>query len=393
MYWIRVKIAIVSRYYPPASGAAASRIFSYSKELSERGYEVTVFTGVPGEDRLGNIKIERLDCFLESKSLFSNIACQTVFLVRAFLSVLFFEQDLLVVESSFPGMGFLGLAMKKLFGKKYVLVIADTQIEYLEEEKKIGKRTASFLKKARNFFIRESEKTVTVTNAFKKILTEAGAEAEKIRVVYNGSDTESFYPENKKSKTWHKKPEEAVIIYAGAMGLIHDPDTIVETAKLLKGKARFLLVGKGFKKARLSKKIKGMNIENTLLLDQINHEKLRKIFWKADIGIDVLKERKSEKAILAVKVLDYMASGLPVIFAGKGETAELVKEAGAGIVVAEKTPIKISKAILKMLSDRKQMERLGRNSAEHVMKNFSKSEKAKEFAEIVEAVLEKKVVS
>jgi glycosyltransferase involved in cell wall biosynthesis len=67
-----------------------------------------------------------------------------------------------------------------------------------------------------------------------------------------------------------------------------------------------------------------------------------------------------------------MAVGRPIIMAVKGDAAEIIKKAEAGICCEPEKPKNIAEAIMKLKNmDKEKLERMGRNGYDYYINNFS----------------------
>jgi glycosyltransferase involved in cell wall biosynthesis len=66
-----------------------------------------------------------------------------------------------------------------------------------------------------------------------------------------------------------------------------------------------------------------------------------------------------------------MAVGRPIIMAVKGDTAEIIKKAEAGICCEPEKPENIAEGIMKLKNmDKEKLERMGRNGYDYYINNF-----------------------
>ena len=74
------------------------------------------------------------------------------------------------------------------------------------------------------------------------------------------------------------------------------------------------------------------------------------------------------------KIYTAMAAGRPVIAASEPdtETAQLIREADAGVIVEPESAEQMSDAILKLYRDRNAVDRLGKNARAWVVEHYSR---------------------
>ncbi len=197
-------------------------------------------------------------------------------------------------------------------------------------------------------------KIVVTTEMIRQKLVSLGVDKERIEVIPNGVDTELFKPS--------PLPDEPVVLYYGtfqphrAQLLIK----VVEKVASMRSDIRFLLVGDVPQPvATMLKKVAGDRVE---MPGFVPHDELPK--WIQKSRICILTQDRSLGGRLSFKLLEYMASGRPVVSTDVDESFP-VRDSGAGIV----TPIDadaMANAIIQLIDDdalAKQMAERGVNYA------------------------------
>ena len=103
-----------------------------------------------------------------------------------------------------------------------------------------------------------------------------------------------------------------------------------------------------------------------------------------------LKRSELSQHIIPTKIISYLAAGKPILLALEGAAAQLVREAGAGLVIPPERPSELASAVRKLaampLSQRTEMGRLGQA---YVKAHYSKQKVIPKY----EAVLRRAVVA
>jgi glycosyltransferase involved in cell wall biosynthesis len=86
--------------------------------------------------------------------------------------------------------------------------------------------------------------------------------------------------------------------------------------------------------------------------------------------------------VLGNKTFDYLASGLPMLYAGTGDTADLIIEAKAGIVVTPERDDELINAILWFKNNRTKAEAMGRNGYEFVTTHYNRHKLLERFEKV-----------
>jgi len=163
-----------------------------------------------------------------------------------------------------------------------------------------------------------------------------------------------------------------LIGYAGAHGATNALDTLLDAAKLMKGKAEFVLVGKGSEKDRLSARILKEKIENVHLLGSIPKRSVPSFLDSIDIAYigwapcDLYKF-----GIAPNKLMDYMMAAKSIVHSVKAGN-DLVTDSNCGLSVPPKDPVAIVGAIEKLLAlQPEDRVALGRNGQRFVREHHS----------------------
>jgi glycosyltransferase involved in cell wall biosynthesis len=158
--------------------------------------------------------------------------------------------------------------------------------------------------------LKKSSKILVANNDTKKIVNEFyKISAEQISIMPNGINTKLFHTNiNKKSK---------VILFSGVMYHHRGVDVLLKAAPIVIKKipkARFVLLGDGPELNKLKEIVKKSKIEDSVeFKGWIEREKIIEYLAEASIGIGPLRSTYVTKNALPIKVLEYMASSLPIL--------------------------------------------------------------------------------
>jgi glycosyltransferase involved in cell wall biosynthesis len=135
------------------------------------------------------------------------------------------------------------------------------------------------------------------------------------------------------------------------------------------GKARMVIAGEGPEKGKIIKEADGDNRIHFAGL--IPHNKIASYYMMADIILipSITSHGIQEASSLAM--LEGMACGKIVICSNIGGLRETVRNMENGILVNEKEPTEIARAVEAVLDDRRLMTKMTENAREYVLKNHS----------------------
>ncbi len=383
-------VFIITQYFPPEIGAAATRWGEYSKILAEQNHKVTVlcesphypnssyFSGYKNEwikiERNERITIFRSKAFSSNrKTSLKKILHYLTFMFSAITNLSKVKNyDLLIVSSPPLFTGIIALYVKNFHKKEYWLDVRDLWPDSALElnqinrgmiyniskyfEKKIYMNAKGFIFPVPGFknyfsnFSKEIRKRpmIDLMNGVSKDFLK---QAESISV----NDTKTFS-----------------VLYSGNLGLAQDLNTILDAANLLKEyNIQFVFIGHGVCKEEVKKKAKALD-EKIKFLDPMEREKLIKHIKQSSVCLVPLKKRKLFHTALPSKMFEYMACAKPVIVGIDGEAKKIVNDSKSGMCVQPENPEMLSKAILTYFNDKEKRRIDGENGFSYVTKNLQK---------------------
>jgi len=242
------------------------------------------------------------------------------------------------------------------------------------------------------FLYRRADRIVVVSPAFKDHLIRYWkVPAEKIATVENGVETDIFRfdPAAAKVREELNVSDRFLICYIGTMGNAHGLETLIVAAEELQNalpSAMFLLIGEGAEKDQLVKLAAARGLSNVQFLGQQPREQIPAYVSAADLCLVMLKKTELFKTVIPTKLLEYMACQRPVMVAVDGQARQIVEAAGAGVFVEPEDSKALVKAILDLTSRPEDMRRMGANGRQHVLNNFTREKKAREYIDVLEAM-------
>ncbi len=123
------------------------------------------------------------------------------------------------------------------------------------------------------------------------------------------------------------------IAFTGNIGTAQGLDILPKTAEILKDeKVRFVIVGDGRYQAEFEKQIKERNVQDMfIMMPRVQAEKIPEILSACDAGFISFNNTPLWENTIPAKLQSYMACGKPIIASASGETKRIIKEAQCGI--------------------------------------------------------------
>jgi len=177
----------------------------------------------------------------------------------------------------------------------------------------------------------------------------------------NGVDLKLF-KENRVDYSAHKSVD---LIYSGALEdwagvefAIRGMQKLVE----INPGIRMTILGKGSKEKMLFQLVRDLSLEAYIKFNgTVKYEDLPSYFSNARIGVAVLKPIELVRYAFPLKVIEYMAAGLPVIGTDVGDMGRLLKGNNAGIAI-DYSQSEFVKAVDVLLKDQEFYERCSENA-------------------------------
>ena len=392
-----MKVLYVSQYFHPEIGASTNRAAAIALAFKEAGHSVTllcempnhpqgvIFPGYRGkfsvrEDFQG-IPVIHLPVIASPRKSFLTRGLMYISFSVSAIGYLLFRRpryDLIYVSSPPLFVALAGLWSKLIFPRrKLVFEVRDLWPDSAIQLGELNNRwLIKFSQALERRVYRQSDLVVGVTNYIGERLAAKGVSRSKILVSRNGVDDVMLA----NSDIAPQRPDDGTftVIFAGNMGLVYDLEPVIHAADLLRGEPlRFLFIGGGPSRPNLEDLTRQLRLSNVEFRDPVPLAEVGKVLATADIGVISLKDLPVMRGALPVKLFDFMAYRLPVLCAIGGETAEIVTEAGAGIVVPPGNAQQIAQALKQLLRDPETSRQMGANGRDYVLNRFRRSDLAR----------------
>ncbi|MEI6066067.1 MAG: glycosyltransferase family 4 protein [Methylococcaceae bacterium] len=355
---IDMHILFLSDNFPPEVNAPASRTFEHCREWVKAGHKVTVITCAPNfpkgrvfdgyhnrlwqREEMAGIRVLRVWSYITANEGFvKRILDYQSFMVTAALAALFVPEVDVVVGTS-PQF-FTVCAAYVVSRLKRIPFIFELRDLWPESIKAVGamKESAAIrmLERVELFLYRKAALIVCVTHSFRKTLIGRGVDGDKIAVVTNGVDMTRFKPLSKDAELVQKLGLEGRFVagYVGTHGLAHHLETLLDAAEMIRAqpdgtKFHFILLGDGARKQALKEAASGRGLDNITFIDSVPKEQVTRYWSLLDVSIIHLRKTDLFTSVIPSKLFECMGMGLPVLHGVAGESADIVREEGVGIV-------------------------------------------------------------
>lgn len=220
--------------------------------------------------------------------------------------------------------------------------------------------------------ITRADALVTVSQALQEFLIRVyDIPPAIITVNPNGADPERFDPDRVQAEIVPTIPENATVVgFCASFQEFHGVDRIVDIAVALADlpQVHFLLVGDGPARADVQKKILAAGQENRVsMVGHIPHDHVPTYLARMDIGI----MPKSNFYGSPMKIIEYMAMGLPVIGPRLGPLKEIVEEGVQGFLFSPDNVAELSDYIRRLVVDKDLRRSMGDAARARVLRELT----------------------
>lgn len=386
----------------------------YAKELIRQGHTIEVLTGFPNypggkiypgysqrffqRETIDGISIVRVPLFPDhSNSGFSRILCYTSFAFSACIPGLFLikRPDVVHVYQGAATLAFPAMILRLLRRVPYVLDVQDLWPDSATSSGMLKSSILSWLlNKWCDLVHHIASKIVVLSDGYKKTLVARGVSAAKIEVIFNWSD------ERKPCKSVNEgKPlgflglgDRFLIVYAGNLGRVQALDAVLKAASLLRNEfvdIFFVFIGDGVDADRLKAIASSERLDSVLFIPRLPIMEIGTILERADALLIHLRDDPLCRIGIPQKTQAYLAAGRPIIVAVKGDTADLIEMANAGIACEPQNPESIAAAIKKLYNlPAKKRKAMGCNGLEYYNQHLAFSVGIKRLVAVFEGIVQ-----
>ena len=403
-------ILFFSHYFPPEGNAPASRTYEHSVRWVRAGHAVTVITGVPNvpngvaydgyrnrlwpqSEMIDGIRVIRVWTLLSPNAgHVKRILNYLSFLFTAILSGLFVKRpDVIIATSPQFFCGWAGVVVQALRRLPFVLEIRDIWPESIEA---VGAMRSGvlirILRRMEVMMYRSADHIVAVGNGYRDNVAAKLGTADSISVIYNGVDGDQFQP----------LPADPVFLesvgfqgrfvcsYVGTIGMAHGLETVLDAAELLRDRGRddirFLLVGDGARRKELEHAAIERGLDDMVrFTGLLSKSEIPQVIASSACLLVHLRACDLFSTVIPSKIFEAMAMQRPIIMGVRGESAEIVKEADAGLTMIPGDAESLVNCVTRLCDDRSLYESLQTNGRQFVLNRFSRDRFANDYLELL----------
>lgn len=358
---------VVTQYYAPEPGAPQIRLRELVLGLRRHGGDVQVLTAMPNypdgviqdgyrgrrvlDEMRDGVPVRRLWLYAAGgKHTARRLTNYLTFTAHALTHVRRARTaDIVFVESQPLTLAFYGLLASRIYRIPFIYNTPDLQVEIAGERNWIGKRLVDVAARIERHLMSKALCVSTVTNGFIKHLSErTDLPPAHFTFLPNGVDTTAITPLPYSDSYAAKMGVvgKRVFTYAGTHADYQGLDVILDAAKLLSDQPNivFLLAGKGPERDRLETRAKTERIANVLFRVS-PFDEAAELFSISHAFVATLRDFPVAKLMRLSKTFPPLAAGVPVIFSGHAESADIIQSAGCGMATPPGDAVALAQAV------------------------------------------------
>jgi glycosyltransferase involved in cell wall biosynthesis len=334
------------------------------KSLSEAGYKVLVICNQYNKELNPSYEycdIKRVNAVFNSTRLNRIINFPIFFnpryLLKIYKAILEFKPGF--IHAHDLPMVPIGLMFKKLFRLPVIFDMHENYPEALKAFQKKG--MVNFLFKNYNaakllekFCIKRSDAIITVVKENSERLIRQGIESEKIYLVSNTVDLNTFGVEPTDKTILDRYADKIVLLYAGYVTPERGLDVVVRGMNFLKEKLtniKLLIVGNGITVPTLKKISDELSLNDFVeCIKWPGHDKLSSYFKVARIFISPQPQCEFWDTTIPHKLFEYMSKSKPVLAADSKAIKRVIEETRCGVTYKSNNLEDFSNKVLEILS-------------------------------------------
>ncbi|MBD0328660.1 MAG: glycosyltransferase family 4 protein [Thermoleophilia bacterium] len=371
----RPRLLVVNQYYRPGIEATARVLTELCEALADE-WEITVVAGTvagaagAGRERRNGVHVRRVasTAFARRRRSLRALNYLSYLLLALAAGVRERRPDVVLAMTDPPLVGAVAAAVARRHRAPLVAVSQDVFPEVAEALGQLARpAVAALLRRLAAVPLRRAERVVAIGETMRARLEMKGVPAARLAVIPNWVDTGALRPAPRRN-AWareHGLEDAFVVMHSGNLGYAQDLETLVRAAALLGEEARVVVVGGGARRADLAALARRERAPVRFLPYQPTGA-LPLSLSAADVHAVGLA-RGLAGLVVPSRIYGILAVGRPVVVHAEeeSETAQLVRQAGCGLVVPPGEPEALAAAVREART--LDLDELGRRAREWVV--------------------------
>lgn len=249
-------------------------------------------------------------------------------------------------------------------------------------------RMAQWLGPICSYVYRHAAVVIGQSRSMTTRLMERGVPADRAVTIINWADEETARPGGGYPMAELGFEGRFNIVFGGNLGIVQGLETVVRAAELA-GRTvptlQLTLIGGGVERDRLAALLDDIQARHVQLRPAVPQNQIGDVFAAADVLVLHLVDDPLFEITIPSKTQFYMAMGRPILIGVRGEAADVVTQAGAGLATPPGDVEAMADAMVRMAQmSPEDREAMGRRAREAYVAHYSR---ARGMAQTVDAVV------
>ncbi|MGL1028202.1 glycosyltransferase family 4 protein [Vibrio vulnificus] len=401
-----MKILLLTQWFDPEP---TFKGLLFAQSLRDQGHEVEVLTGFPNypggkvydgykislyqKEIMDGIVVHRVPLYpSHDSSALKRVFNYISFAASSFLIGLIKTKKIDVIYSYHPPLTTSLSALLLSFFKRvpFVVDIQDLWPDTLAATGMINNRKVlKIVDMACRLVYRRAAKIVVLSPGFKQRLISRNVPENKIEIIYNWCNEPAL---NNYQECPMPLPSNGKLnlVFAGNLGFAQGLPAIIDAAEILMRNnvaVNVVFVGDGIAKAESIEQGQSKGLDNVYFLPRVPMTQVGNILNQADILLVHLNDDELFRITIPSRTQANLAIGKPIVMGVKGDAADLIDMAGAGITCEPNNPQSLAGAIQQLVEMTSQeRELMGLNAKNFYYDNLSLQQGVSRFISIFEEI-------
>ncbi|WP_437603971.1 glycosyltransferase family 4 protein [Sorangium sp. So ce590] len=399
-----MRILLISQWYHPEP---ISRAHLLAEALAARGHEVTSIAAFPNyphgrlyagyRQRLWDVehvsgtRVIRLPSYLDhSRSRlrrtlnYASFAASTAVLGPALSG----RADVAWVHNPAPSLAVAASWLAALRGIPWVYEVQDLWPETAAASGMLDNpHVLAGIDRVNRALYRRAASLIVISPGLVRALSRKGVPEGKVHVIPNWADDRIYQPvePDPQLAAEHGLTGRFVVLFAGNMGAAQALSSVLDAAALLRDldDVRFVMVGDGIDAPRLRREAEARALSNVVFIGQQPHERMPHLFALADVLLSHLRRDPRFEITIPSKIPAYMAAARAVLVGAGGDSADLVRDSGAGLVCEPEDPAALAGAVRRLRDMTPEARRaMGEAGRRYFLRSFTRDALVTRYEEV-----------
>lgn len=400
------RLVFVNRFFYPDPSATSQILSGLAFAMAERGFDIHVIasrrlraghaSAPPANETVRGVSVHRTAIpDLAQLGLAGRAIEYAAYYPGAAVALLHHVRrgDIVVAKTDPPMIAIIADLVARIRGAKLVNWLQDL---YPEVAIRLGVPLVRgligvVLLKIRDAILKNAAANVAIGELMAEIIAARGVARDKIHVIPNWTDDEAIAPipaAQNPLRVCLGLENAFVVGYSGNLGRVHEFETVLGAAVLLRREKHlvFVVIGRGVHVDALRERVHAQGLDNCFkFLPLQSRASLKYSLSLPDVHWLSLRP-EFEGLIVPSKFYGIAAAGRPVISitARDGEIGRLVTNAYCGVVIEPGLSTELASSIMLLRNDRTTREAMGKNARALIDARFSARRAVETWSELFE---------